>query len=356
MSDVLFTLQAVDSWFFRDGTPFGEGITVATGIRGTFPPPIQTLQGAVRTGLARANGWDLRHPLDWPHGLGAPDGTGPLQFVGPLLMRGGEEPLWPVPRVLWRGDDGKLTRLLPGPPLETDLGRHRLPLAPRGKRVAVGWVTAVELSGILADTSAVPTHVVTEDELYRSELHVGIQREGRRVKDGGLYLVHHARPEPDVRVALVMRHCPPDVAVPDRMTWRLGGEGRAAAVMAAAVPSHLWPALPPLAATNGVLRYCVSLLTDAAAIDARLAMTGPSGAPGYVVSASVGPGGRVGGYDLQARAPRPLRTTLPAGTTWFMEADADDREAVEALHGTSGLGQSNLGEGWMAVGRWEDGQ
>ena len=356
MTAVVFTLEAADSWFFRDGTPFGEGIVVSTGIRGTFPPPVQTLQGAIRTGLALANGWPIERPLDWPHDFGAPEGTGSVQFVGPFVVAASGDPLWPVPRIVWQDAQFKRrTRLRLSSPRTTDLGVRRLPRVRRGERLAGGWVTTDEVYRVLADPCAVPDRIFSADDLYCAELHVGVQRQDRRVKDGGLYVVHHARPLPGVRVGLVMRDCPADVTVPDRMMVRLGGEGRAAAVVATHPTADPWPARPELVPADGVVRYFISLLTDAGVpSDSQLAMEGPAAAPGHVVSASIGASGRVGGYDLQARAPRPLRTTLPAGTTWFMEADEDNLPAVQALHATSAVGRRELGEGWMVVGRWEE--
>ncbi len=356
MSAVVFTLEAVDSWFFRDGTPFGEGIVVSTGIRGTFPPPVQTLQGAIRTGLALANGWPIERPLDWPHDFGSPDGTGPVQFVGPFVVAASGEALWPVPRIVWQDVPGeRRTRLMLSSSHITDLGVRRLPRTRRGERLAGGWVSADELFRLLADPWAVPDRIFLADDLYHAELHVGVQRQDRRVKDGGLYVVHHARPLPGVRVGLVMRNCPAAVAVPERMMVRLGGEGRAAAVVATHTSADPWPARPELLSSEGVVRYFITLRTAAGVpSDRRLAVEGPAAAPGHVVSASIGTSGRVGGYDLQARAPRPLRAALPAGTTWFMEADAVQLPAVHALHATSAVGRRELGEGWMVVGRWEE--
>lgn len=355
MSGVVFALEAVDSWFFRDGTPFGEGIVVSTGIRGTFPPPIQTLQGAIRTGLALANGWPIERPLDWPHDLGSPEGSRAVQFVGPFFVAESGEPLWPIPRVVWEDVRSQRRRLTLSSPHTTDMGVRRLPHARRGERLASGWVTSSELSRLLMDPWAVPDRILVAEDLYRAELHVGVQREDRRVKDGGLYVVHHARPFPGVRVGLAMRDCPTDVRVPDRMTVRLGGEGRAASVVATHPSKDPWPARAELVPSEGVVRYTITLLTDAGvSSDSSLALEGPAAAPGHVVSASIGASGRVGGYDLQARAPRPLRATWPAGTTWFMQADAVQLPAVYALHATSAGGRRELGEGWMAVGRWEE--
>jgi CRISPR-associated protein Cmr3 len=351
----LVTFEPLDSWFFRDGTPFGEGITIATGIHGVFPPPVSTLQGALRTAIAEANGWPLDQPLTWPYDWGRADRPGPLTIMGPLILTPDGEYRWPLPRVVWADSRGELSRLAIGPSELSDLGVRRLPHWKPRHRLVDGWVSVADLSRLLSDPLAVPSMVVSNSELFRSELHVGIQRARQRVVDGGLFVVHHARPEPGVRVAVVVEGIPDAVYLPDRVVVRLGGEGRPAVVTVRTAPPSIWPTCPALKPQGDHIRYFVSILTPLQVHpDGLPLLGGPTDRFGRVASASVGPPLRMGGYDLQERAPRPLATYLRAGSTWFLEAPIEVAERIQAVHGRPTGRRPELGEGLAVVGRWED--
>ena len=81
----VWTFRALDALFFRDGTPFHQGEGGFVQPKGTFPPTIMTLQGAIRTALAGWRGWDPGRETDWPAELGGPEDRGVLQLYGPYL-------------------------------------------------------------------------------------------------------------------------------------------------------------------------------------------------------------------------------------------------------------------------------
>ena len=53
-------LQPVDTWFFRDSTPFTMGKAPQENVGSVFPPHPATVVGAIRAALARSRGWDGR--------------------------------------------------------------------------------------------------------------------------------------------------------------------------------------------------------------------------------------------------------------------------------------------------------
>ena len=95
-------LAPVDTWFFRDGTPFFAGEAPMGNVGGMFPPYPGTVVGALRVALAMVRGWNGRDR--WPQELCAvlgdgPDDLGRLSFDGPFVLRKGK-PLFRAPRHL----------------------------------------------------------------------------------------------------------------------------------------------------------------------------------------------------------------------------------------------------------------
>jgi hypothetical protein len=122
-------LAAIDTWFFRDSTPFHMNDSPQTGVVGMFPPYPATVAGAVRAALARQAGWDGQ--ARWRDELVAVLGDGPadlgrLQITGPFLCDGA--PAFPVPRhVVGSCEGGAGAAWTPKALLRP--GRHEVPTA-----------------------------------------------------------------------------------------------------------------------------------------------------------------------------------------------------------------------------------
>src|SRR5690606_4196194 len=85
-------LSPIDTWFFRDGTPFDMGASPQAGVLGVCPPYPPTVAGAVRAALALQNGWDGRSR--WSQDIEAVLGDGPetlgaLRTTGPFVLHQG---------------------------------------------------------------------------------------------------------------------------------------------------------------------------------------------------------------------------------------------------------------------------
>ena len=155
-------LHPVDTWFFRDGTPFTAESAPQEDVDSLFPPHPPTVVGALRAALAHANEWNGAAP--WPPRIRDVLGDGPdlgvLRFCGPFLLRH-EEPLFPAPRHLLgvNGREGwePACFLRPGRPVACDLGDGvRLPeaaAAPRdSRRHGTGngqWLTRDGMNAVL---------------------------------------------------------------------------------------------------------------------------------------------------------------------------------------------------------------
>jgi len=357
----VWSFQAVDTFFFRDGTPFNAGES-PLGPVSQFPPSIETLQGAIRTQLARLAGWKEGEP--WPEFLGTPDSLGRLRLTGPFLEFGGNL-LFPVPALLLKRKDGSFVRLAPSKErFACDLGSVHLPALPlddgadnRGaKNVDRAWLTGAGLAKVLAGGVPDEQDVIPEGKLWHTERHVGIELnpERRAVKVGMLYTGTHVRPVQNLAIKVQVDGADLD-SVPPVILSRLGGENRQARTQVFQGELAL-PPIPDLHQRNGRLHFTVTLLTPGYfGEETRTVLAkGLPGVPGSLVTACIGKIAQQGGWDMARRQPRPLMPIVPAGSTWFYTAPASDKEQIVALHGQHLSRRSEYGYGHVVIGTWRD--
>ncbi|MGB9887669.1 MAG: type III-B CRISPR module-associated Cmr3 family protein [Moorellales bacterium] len=362
-----WTFSLLDTGFFRDGQPFHAGEGGYSRVQSVFPPSAATLQGAIRTALAQAEGWRPEAPETWPEWLGGPDDLGVLRLRGPYLLKNGEL-YFAAPLHLWLGEGGVVGRLVPGEPVPCDLGPAvRLP-RPAGEGRAGGgfpegrFLTGEGLAAVLAGGVPAPDQLLPAGRFWVEEPRVGLERSRstRTAQEGRLYQAVHVRPCRGVAVRVYVGGLPAKrIQLPK---WvRLGGEGRAAAVTVEAVSEEAVVAtLPPCpgleADSDGTVRFTVTLLTPGCYADpAAVIRQGPPEIPGRCVSACIGKLRQIGGWSLEWGRPRALEPYLPAGSTWFFEAPAHEIGRIAALHGRCLGDRTNHGYGQIAVGRWEGG-
>ncbi len=380
-----WTFRALDTLFFRDGMPYHAGEGGYSGVQSSFPPFITTLQGAIRTSLALERGWFPEADSPFPVELGDADGLGRIQLLGPYLRHCGES-YYPLPlNVLMKftqprestqpkksnqlDDQTEFIRLIPGDEIECDLGTRRLPVPEKpaaGAKSGDGyWVTVRGMSTILAGNVPQPKDVKHKNVFWAEEVRVGIQRDNRRraTVEGMLYTCVHVRPVWGTELVVLVQGVPDDWTVKPKRVTGLGGEGRLAAVSVDQVngTDQLLPAAPELNADGQKLRFTVTLITpgwfsterDAPHNIQNVIRNGPPGVPGQCVSACVGKPEMVGGWDLARRRPKPLHPVLPAGSTWFYEADVSPNEVL-GLHGSCLGERQSFGFGQILIGRWDN--
>lgn len=364
-------LHPLDTLFFRDGRPYNQDDPGQVEATSLFPPYPPTVVGAVRAAAARAMGWPgsawdtpaLGDGVDWQAG---DESLGRMRFSGPYILRNGE-PLYPAPLNVVAGKDeggaDLITYLAPsGKALDTDIGAVRLP-APiktgRGFKTLEGlWLDAKAMALALSGTELTSDQMVHGSHLSQVEPRIGIQRDTTRrtTAERALYAAGHVRPVQDVTLAIEVEALP-DIAIRGNLA-SLGGEGRSVWIEQRDDEIQL-PRAPDLApGQDGALRYTVVLITPADLDDKwpgpgeRLA--GPTGEvlPGKIVSACAGRAVMVGGWDGAARRPLPLRPLIPAGSVWFLEAMAEEAEAVRSWHGRAIGRSTGWGFGRVLIGRW----
>lgn len=367
-------LQAVDTLFFRDGTPFAAENTGPRDVGGLFPPHPGSITGALRAALARCNGWSGagRWPDQLNQALGpGPDDLGLLSFDGPFLVRDGQ-PLFAAPLHLLgaNGDAGWQPRALlqPGSPVSCDLGPAvRLPDLPPGIALAERadlktgegwWLTQSGLERVLRGDLPGAAELVASSSLWREEPRIGIERDRQRrtAREGMLYTARHVRLEPGVGLGMQIHGLDDTWNIPLKTLLPLGGESRMA-------ECSTWPEVPalrfPLAAIEASRRLLVVALTplDLEADQAlgRVPLTGLGDT--RVIAACLGRPLRIGGWDSLARRPLPLQSLLPAGSVLFCTCPQPESLA-EAIAGGSGMPRLGLRQRWgygaVAFGTWSD--
>ncbi|OYD06591.1 type III-B CRISPR module-associated protein Cmr3 [Paludifilum halophilum] len=355
-------LRPLDTWFFRGSMPFNEGEKSSVQPESVFPPPMRTLQGAIRTTLARGQGWTPGNKQPLPPELGDAESLGDLHFTGPILLWQGEA-LFPAPHLLVgekpREQPWRLTRLHPGPSVVTDLGRVHLPVPQdpgvKGKALEV-WLNRRGLEKVLAGGVPSDADLFPPDRLWEAERRVGLKRDSHRTaKDHHLFMPIHTRPRKELAVAVGVEGIPADWH-PRETVISLGGEGRSAAVAVRdgqQTEGIGWPAPPELYAKEGRLFYTVTLTTPASFPAMEEAVRrGLPGLPGCCRSACIGKPEQIGGWDVANKRPRPLQALLPPGSTWWMEAEEKDREKVMAFHGGKIGRMTRYGLGQLVIGTW----
>lgn len=375
--------SALDTWFFRESRP--HNAVGAAELSSQFPPPARTLVGALRTLIGEQIDTDWAaykrdgeaHPLAQIIGHG--DDLAPLHIDGPWPMLDGER-LYPAPGFLLKQAPGVgqgLRRLVIGAPVETDLGRVRLPVMPNNERgarpLSECWLTAAGMANVLAGGLPPPASLKSARDLFDWEPRLGIARDNRRrtVEEHMLYQTRHLRPRAGLAVELGVRGLEIAYRPSDNAVQRLGGEGRLAAMEMVATPDPL-----------DVLRVKQAPTHARGLILVLLTSTDLGGnwlPPGFILDEDqtgirswygsiadvklrihagvIGKAQREGGWDLMRNMPRPVRSLIPAGSAWYCTVDDNDGDiasALAVLHGRQ-IGSEEtqrLGRGLLAAGIW----
>ena len=367
-----FRLEPVDTLFFRDGTPFAAGSAPQDGVNSLFPPHPTTVAGALRAGLAQANGWNGhgRWPERVSNVLGdGSDDLGLVSIDGPFLLRD-NEPLYRAPRHLLGATDsaGWQPRVLlrPGPAAACDLGDAvRLPETPSyGDETAAlkpgdrQWLTPAGMEAVLRGELPSTTELVASDALWKEEPRIGLERERhtRSAKEGMLYSTRHVRLIHAVSLGVRVAGIPGSWTLPFGRLVPLGGESRLVECRRWTVDPILTVPRESIVASRRVAVIALSPLDiDAAVATGREPLVVPGGSDVRIVSACLDRPLRIGGWDALARRPLPLRPVLAPGSVLFCEVADPCRflEAMTAVRGRPSVGaRQRFGFGAVALGTW----
>ena len=373
--------EALDTWFFREARPHGS--VGSSELGSSFPPPVRTLLGALRTLIGDA--WFAKHGGDWrafasdgAHPLraliGFGDDLGPLRASGPFLMLKGQR-LHPAPANLMvkeQGGQAHYFLLDLGDPVHCDLGRVRLPSFPgkvpglhelAGSKPAENcWLTEIGLRAVLQGQAPANTEVVGKDDLYAEEPRLGIGRDNARqsVQEGLLYQTRHLRLRPGVAVELQLHGLPDAGLLPEQTTLRLGGEGRMAGVCIKKESASRLPgvqlstkdavfslyALTPMPCAPGQPAGIPSGFTPARHNNADVWEGQLGGQRLRILSVACARPLREGGWDMASHQPRAVQSLLTAGSVLYVQNLSPQPFDVQAL----GAWADATGRGLFAAG------
>lgn len=384
-------LEAEDVLLFRDSRPFTAGEDFRA--EGLFPPLPPPVTGAIRSALLapilRRRGLTFRDLArheglqDVRAALGTADTLGALHLAGPLTcsyVPGEYSPMpwFALPADLLGDYVPRLRDDLPVPgvrrPQPNGLGLgHMATLAVSKDQDSADadedgglWLTAEAMSGYLNGDGTVVRAVLKVD----SEVRTGIQRaETNTAQAGRLYSAQMNRPEwrKESAVGLLARVELPTGYLLEPQFVPLGGEGRSVFLR------PLGDYSPPLDRAAERLAIRDQIGRDGGRFRLLLATAGvfnqgliPSEFPGELLGVASGKPISVGGWDMAANSPRPLRRAVPAGGVYFGRLDTNTPEAVETLlnefhlrttlQGRDALSEARyraqMGFGLTLVGAW----
>jgi len=391
-------LEPLDVWVFREARPFTAGSDFLA--RSRFPPSPYTLYGALRAwllGEAFRAGRVSRlgfgeDPEAVANAVGGSDDFRRLPLRGPFLARRDRDRLlryFPVPLDLALvKEEGPADVRLLTPSQEAPLGVRTstglLPLWVQHPSVPKG------LSGFLEEPAffryvegEVPGATSGSGEggeckervkmeglerveaLYTSEWRtgVGLNREVRTAEEGLMYRLEYIRLQPGVGLVVDVPQGIEAKGAPDLLS--LGGEARAARCW-------VFPLSEGEERPSQGLRRRVAERGRVKLVVATPAFFRGGWLPSWVdpkdwrtkspyqglrlVGAVVPRPERIGGFDLVARKPRPVRPAVPAGSVYFFvqEEEGAAQQALEAWFGRclSEDDTAHIGFGLCYAGVW----
>lgn len=359
-----FEVSPVDTWFFRDGRPMEIEQGVHAVIESTFPPSAQTVVGAMRAAISRANGWSGRG--NWSDELrkvlGTYEDLGDLSFIGPHILCG-RSLCHPMPlNVLgMEQSDGTWlprTLLKPGDPMRCDLGDAvRLPQAekpePGLKNGHNRYITEAGLESVLRGDVPHPNDVIEYSTLFAQESRIGLARDSRTRSaiQGALYSTVHTRLKESVSLCVGVSGLPESWEYPSGLL-QVGGEARMAELSPMSLDSRT--------AVDGsvVGDRCALVLLTPADFGEWEPLPGVEvpGLDGLILeSCCIERPYRIGGWCSVRRAPLPRRPLYPAGSVLYCSIKDGGKAASDAHKGMVTIGErSEYGFGLAAIGSWTD--
>lgn len=295
-----YTFKPADTLFFRGAQPMniGENHTASA----YFPPPAQTLVGALRTAMLNQNGialtdyYENKIDADMMTLLGAPEQAPGFNMIGPLFRKNGVNYI-PAPYT-WFTDkaqkDQTSVTVYKSFALQSDL------IQTSGTSLA--WAKGksgvlTSLGGKWIEAGALHTH---ETQVHFRETHAFFDIEprtgialtpNRGVREGHLYSFNHARLKPDVSILFGV-----DKALPlaEKGLLKLGAEQR----------FGVYRAIDPIHFQKG-----------ASGLFMALAMVLGSETTNAAVIAS-GKIQYIGGWDLKKGFHKPMQGWFPSGSVF----------------------------------------
>lgn len=376
-----FLFKPIDSWFFRESRSMdGAG---STALESVFPPPNNTLMGAIRTQIGNQyhhqNGtdWaDFKNNSELRNIIGFGNDYVNLKAQGLWLYHETEKQLYfPSPLNLLKQGKDKLGFFKSGDACHCDLGKNvvlpELDYSKQQSPIENAYLSETAFNQLLMGKA--PTEsVIEKNQLVTAESRLGIERDNhrRKTEDGKLYQTKHIRLQKDWQIYLGLDGLHRDY-IPTETVLRLGGEARMAAFSVLPdLPDA--PSIPKKPSVNGnddLVLYLLTALPDTPRTanapvlpnadfqcveqDNQTLWRGTlNGIKLDIISAITGKSERIGGWDMANHQSLPVRSFIPAGSCWYIKSNGNAQDIIDALHGTFITHDNDraLGYGQIVVG------
>ena len=340
-------IEALDTLFFRDGKPFSAGEDSLGG--GVFPPHPHTLYGALNTWLALANPalqaelyeapkWEMR-ALYFELQQGQAPG---FYFPMPLdLVMRSDAP---------QNVDGVLALegLKPNETHgQTQSSSHSLPkyLHYYQKEVEVetpeALVSFQELQRYLREGYAEGQQFMGQamGPLVRDEPKLGIARDksSRTAREGMLYSLNLKRPLKGFSLCVEMDNLPENANF-QLPLLKLGGENKAAYVQAMQeAESPRLERLKRLRLRGDGAQTLFKIYLASPAIFEQGSCPQFEGLDAELIAAAVGKPLAIGGFDLNAQAPKAMLKAVPAGSVYYFQTSASPEAVLNYFEGKTSI-------------------
>lgn len=372
-----FLFRQIDSWFFRESRSMdGAG---STALESLFPPPNNTLLGAIRTQIG--NRYHADNGSDWKSFsrdselakiIGYGNDYAELKAQGAWLYNVAETQLYfPCPLNLLKQGENGLGFFQWGEPCHCDLGNNvvlpKLNYEKKQKPIENTYLSTAAFSQLL-NGKMPDNQLVKKEEILNTEPRLGIARDNQRRKteDGKLYQTKHIRLKADWQLYLGLDGV--TKYAPQQSVLRLGGEAR----MAELTPLDSAPKLPTKPESKQAEYLILYLLTPLP--DCRVQVNQPvlpnadfqlveqdnltlwrgaiNGIELDIITAITGKAERIGGWDMARHQSLPVRSFIPAGSCWYIKTNGNTQAIIDSLHGQfiTGGNDRALGYGQVVVG------
>lgn len=340
-----FFLRALDVLHFRGNQSFGDPGSYGQTQRLPWP---SAAAGALRSALLVRKALKLTAREGWTDPdpeLGTPDRPGRFTLRGWTPARRGEtriERLLPLPAdlVVQRHDQELVVRRIRPvclhPKLLTNTPLPRVPVLAETRRTKPEsgyWLDESGWAAYVSGAPIPPQHLVPDEALWRLDERVGIGLDERRraAADGKLFSLQALAPRHDGREVGYLAEIE-GAEFPERLSLRLGGDGRAAVAEAVSVAPLPQPDSPRLQQE----RRCRLVLTTPGLFAHGWLPTGADpaerrsdgavrfslhGLRGWIVAAALPRGQVVSGWDLARWRPKTALRSVPTGSLWWLELD-----------------------------------
>lgn len=382
MTQRTWQFTAADSLFFGAGKPMNAG--ESAWIDSQFPPTGLTLQGAIRTAVLYCNNADIdaftKGDPCLPDGgsledeIGDATRMGKLELTGPFLHRDGEL-LFPAPLDLMSNAQHERALLKPAETgISCDLGNIRLPEIKDKKGYKVSENRYINhhdmaklLNGDTTDIKLIPLFTDNPDDnaLADKEPKIGLARDNktRNSVEGMLFAIAPVRPRQDVCLRVRVQGIEPKHLPQKTVLQKLGGEGKLAGINVS--DDDIKMPAAQITEVGGIVRFKLVFTQPALMpVDGWLPegfaqskekdcwTEQPKSCEFTIISACIGKPVKMGGWDLTQHQSKTHKAYIPAGSVYFCEAQAKDKEAILQLHDTKLGDNREYGFGHVLVGRW----